>query len=109
MTKIESKIKEKYQWVSIAGNIDLNNIHDFQKELTAIIAESEKHIVLDTASLEHIEASGIGAFVSLQKKMILANREMAFVNVSLKLEQALDMAGIKSFFNLYKSEEDVPW
>lgn len=109
MAKITSEDKKKYQFIEIAGSITLDHIHDFQKEMTQVLSGSHKHIVLDTSQIDHIEASGIGAFVSLQKKMILENREIAFVNMSEQLDQALELVGIKNFFNIYKSESELPW
>ena len=106
---VKQEIKSAYTLLSISGTIDINNIHHFKEELMKNAESSLSHIVIDTSQLDNMEASGIGAFIALQKKMILANKEVAFVNIQPNLLQALEAAGIQNFFNIYTDESQLPW
>lgn len=55
--------------LSLRGNLDALSATEMRREIDALVAEQRSPIVLDLAGLELIDSSGVGAIVSLLKRM----------------------------------------
>ena len=55
--------------VSIDGTLDELTAPELRPTLDAIVAESRKNVTLDLSSLRLIDSSGVGALVSLLKRV----------------------------------------
>ncbi|NUP11634.1 MAG: STAS domain-containing protein [Polyangiaceae bacterium] len=55
--------------VSIDGTLDALTAPELRPTLDAIVAEGRKNVMLDLSSLRLIDSSGVGALVSLLKRV----------------------------------------
>ena len=62
--------------LKIEGELDANTAPELRPALDALIAEHPKRVTVDLSSLSHIDSSGVGALVSLYKRVRAAGGEV---------------------------------
>ncbi len=66
----------------IEGELDALSAPEVRPSLDAVIAAAPKRVTLDLASLRMIDSSGVGAIVSLYKRLRAAGGELEISGVS---------------------------
>lgn len=62
--------------LKIEGELDANTAPELRPALDALIAEQPKRVTVDLSSLRLIDSSGVGALVSLYKRVRAAGGEV---------------------------------
>jgi anti-anti-sigma factor len=82
------------------GRIVSNTIPALQKEVHAMMAESEI-IVLDLTDLSYMDSSGLGALVGLYVSAKRSGKQLRLINLSKRVEELLRLSKLLGVFEGY--------
>jgi anti-sigma B factor antagonist len=68
--------------LQVRGELDALTAPDLRTTLDALAADRERDVVVDLSELRLIDSSGVGALVSLYKRVRATGRSVRFIGVS---------------------------
>lgn len=89
--------------LAVSGELDLAAASSFEAELNRVLATDAERIVLDLASLEFIDSTGLSVLVRAQQRARESGRELGLVNPGPQVERLLHLTGLTERLSL--SEE----
>lgn len=100
--------RERNQVVSfrLAGYIDLSNASEFEAQIQKIIALGFDRLLFELPQVNYIGSPGVGAFVSIVRKVRKRNGDLVLLNPQKKVETVLDLMGLCSFLNVMQSTKE---
>ena len=84
-----------------AGRVDSHTAPDLEKAFNAIISEGKSGIVFDMSAVDFISSRGLWVLLETQKACKKGGGKLALVNVADEMMEALDLAGVKHFIEIY--------
>jgi len=104
--KIKIIKKKDYVFlVQLKGSIDTGTAPQLQEELTEIIDDRTKAVILDMKGVEYISSAGIGATVWAKKKLEQQNATLTLINVQPAIKKVLDVMRILPIIDIF---DDMP-
>ncbi|HEY6558617.1 MAG TPA: STAS domain-containing protein [Polyangiaceae bacterium] len=73
--------QDHHTLLKIEGELDANTAPELRPVLDALVAEERKHVKVDLSALRLIDSSGVGALVSLYKRVRAAGGEVQISGV----------------------------
>ena len=89
--------------IKLKGKFDLHTAQYFKTEVNNHLEKNINGIVLDLEDIDFIDSSGIGAIISIYKKIEKKNRKIAIINVSPILRRILELSGLLNIIEIYNS------
>ena len=83
----------------IQGRLDTPAAVKAQQEITPLLENADKEILLDCAQLEYISSSGLRLFLTIRKETAAKGGKVIIENVSDDIKKVFMMTG---FFNLFE-------
>jgi anti-sigma B factor antagonist len=84
----------------LKGPITISNLFDFQARVRSNTA---RKLILDLTNVPYIDSAGIGALVGAYVNHQKEGRSLALVGVCDRIQSALEITHVKSFFRFYDS------
>ena len=91
----------------LRGYIDAHTVIEFEKAIQAAIDAGSRCIILDISGLTYISSAGIGAMMSLSRKLSQGGVELVLMNPSPKVFAILDGLGFTRIFKIADNEESA--
>ena len=88
--------------VKVTGRIDSNTAPELEKEFSAIVEGGKPGIVFNMESVDFISSRGLWVLLETQKACKRKNGKLVLANVADDMMEALDLAGIKHFVEIYE-------
>jgi anti-sigma B factor antagonist len=82
----------------LAGPLTLLNVFGFQSQVRA---DDSQALILDFTNVPLVDSAGIGALVGAYVSRQKDGRSLGLVGVNRRINQALEVARVKSFFHFY--------
>jgi uncharacterized protein (TIGR02172 family) len=101
---IKANDSSEYAVVSLEGRIDSTNSDQFEKDLFAITAASQKDISFDAEKLEYISSAGLRVLLKLQKTK---SRPISVFNVSRDVYDIFETTGFTQLFDIKKQYREI--
>ncbi len=98
--KIYQKILEDVCIIIPHGRLDASNTHYIQKSLSEE-AEKEGRVVMDLSSLEFLDSSGLGAIISLLRRVKKNDGDMKLVCPADKIRRVFELTRADRMFDIY--------
>lgn len=86
--------------LSISGNLDSLTVPEIRPEIEKIVATGVLKVALEMSSLEVIDSSGIGAIVSLFKRVRGLGGDVKIVAVRGQPREILRLLGLERAFDI---------
>ena len=83
----------------IQGRLDTPAAVKAQQEITPLLENADKEILLDCSRLEYISSSGLRLFLTIRKETAAKGGKVIIQNVSDDIKKVFMMTG---FFNLFE-------
>jgi anti-sigma B factor antagonist len=90
---------------ALKGNLDALTAAALKKEIEALLAARRIHVVFDLASLELIDSSGVGAIVSLFKRVRTLQGDVKIARLRGQPAEIFKLLRLDRAFELYDSVE----
>ncbi len=95
--------------VRVIGDVDLYNVGDLKRSVFELIDEGDTNsLVIDMASVNYIDSSGVGALVAAHKKMKTQGGKFGLLSLTEDVLNILKLATLDQFFKIYQSEAELP-
>lgn len=87
------------------GRLDTTQADNFEKQVTEMLKDDHKKVILDCKGLNYISSSGLRVFLILQKKMVAGSGSLKICNLQPSIREIFDMSGFSMIFSIYDDLE----
>jgi len=101
---------EKYNDVDVLtleGILNAENVHQFREFNDQLLNNKSPLVILDFERLEQIDSSGIGAVISLLKKMRTQNGDVRIIKLRGAVKQLFELLRIDRGINIFETLDDA--
>ena len=82
----------------VSGRLDTPAAVKAQNEITPLLENANKEIILDCSPLEYISSSGLRLFLTIRKEAAAKGGKVIITNINDEIRKVFPMTG---FFNLF--------
>ena len=93
--------------IKLKGQLDLHTAQDFKNKVKKQLSNKINNIVLDLEAIDFIDSSGIGAILSLYKKIENKGGEVVIINMSPTLNRIFELSGVLKIIESYSSRRQA--
>ena len=93
--------------VELNGNFDLHTAKYFKDEINRYLKKEIDNLVLDFKAIDFIDSSGIGAILSIYKKIEKKGGEIVIINISPTLKRIFELSGVLNIIEFYSSRVEA--
>ena len=94
------RVDKDILYIAVEGRIDASNAPVLEKEIfDFILANPDKHLVVDAEKLEYVSSAGLRVILKLRKQ----EPKLAIINVSGEVFEILDMTGFTEMVTVEKA------
>lgn len=97
------EVKEKNERVlaTISGRLDTPSAVNAQQEITPLLENADKEIILDCSNLEYISSSGLRLLLTIRKEAAAKGGKVIIKDINDDIKKVFMMTG---FYNLFEIE-----
>lgn len=105
---IEHQSLKRCDLFRISGRIDSESAPTFEQELRSVIGAGRYKIVLNLSGVDYTSSAALRVLINTSRECRRFNRgDVRLAEVTGRVEQVLELAGLKELFKLYKSEAEA--
>lgn len=104
---IETQIKDQVEVLKIQGTLNAQNVAELKKYIEEILQGNVKLAVLDLENLDEIDSSGIGAIVSLLKRMRMQKRDVRIFRLRGTVKKLFELLRIDKSMEVFENWEQA--
>lgn len=93
--------------VSLNGRLDTMHFPVVDKEISSMIADNRKEIVLDCLNLEYISSSGLRVLLKALKQMETVSGRLTICNLQPQITQIFKISGFDHLFEIYPGKQEA--
>ncbi|MBM7555264.1 STAS domain-containing protein [Halanaerobacter jeridensis] len=93
--------------VRINGNFDLHTAEYFKKQISSYLKKEINNLILDLQSIDVIDSSGIGAILSIYKKIKKRGGKIVIININPTLKRIFELSGLLNIIKVYSSQREA--
>ncbi len=93
--------------VDVDGQLVVTNRQEFKQAILDAVEQGAKTIVIDFTRAGYIDSSGLGALVSLSKRVRDAGGDLRLVGLNDDLRTLFELTRLDALFPLYASRADA--
>ncbi|MBI1387904.1 MAG: anti-sigma factor antagonist [bacterium] len=86
--------------------LDADTVAEFNQRAEACLAASDR-LILDMNRLKFIDSSGLGAVLSVKRKLDARQGKMALCRLSAPVREIMDLVRLSSVFQIADTREDA--
>jgi anti-anti-sigma factor len=105
--EITVKEVEGFTVVELNGSFDTRTSPDVQSELTRLIEQEVKKVVINMEQVEYISSSGLRALLFITKQLIGINGELRLCCLNETVREVFAISGFDTILKVYASEEEA--
>jgi anti-sigma B factor antagonist len=107
MVEIEKDQEEDWVVIRVIGEVDASSSIKLDQELSDVIENNHKKILVDCEKLEYISSAGLGVFMSYIQ--VLEKKEIKFVLYSLsdKVQNVFEILGLDQLLPIIGTKEEA--
>lgn len=98
--EIEKRIQDTIIEIKPIGEVDIYTSPELKSQIFALIEERSADIIIDGESLEYIDSTGLGALMSIYKKMQENSLNLKIINLKPNIYKLFDITGLNKVFNI---------
>ena len=98
---INTESMARVELVTVSGRVDSNSAGELEKVINSIIGRKVYNIVLELSGVEYMSSVGLRVLISALRTCKGKRGNVCLVSVSERVDEVLDLAGIKSMFSIF--------
>ena len=102
---IEPRIENQVEILKIIGTLNAQNVAELKSYIEDILTGNIKLAVLDLENLDEIDSSGIGAIVSLLKRMRMQKRDVRIFRLRGTVKKLFELLRIDRSMEVFEDLE----
>jgi anti-sigma B factor antagonist len=93
--------------LSLNGRLDTMHFPLVDKELSSLIENNRKQIVLDCQNLDYVSSSGLRVLLKALKQMEAAKGRLTLCNLQPQITQVFKISGFDHLFEIYPGKREA--
>jgi len=89
------------------GEININSINEFGKDMDKLESEANMNIVLNLSQVSYINSLGLGTIIDVYKKLKAKGRNLKIVCDSAMVREILGVVKFDKLIPIYYNDEEV--
>ncbi|MDP2600363.1 MAG: STAS domain-containing protein [Deltaproteobacteria bacterium] len=98
--KIDTDKKNGVTVLSVSGNLDAESVACFKKEANKIVEEGCYDLLVDCKSLDFIDSMGLGAMISLLRKVRAHQGDLKVAHLNPDVRQVFEITRLNRLFEI---------
>ncbi len=107
MLEYQKKLDSDITVFSLKGNLDALTAPSLKKEIETLMQERKIHVVFDLKDLDLIDSSGVGAIVSLFKRVRTLQGDVKIARLKGQPSEIFKLLRLDRAFEIFDSVEDA--
>ncbi|MDI9571528.1 MAG: STAS domain-containing protein [Pseudomonadota bacterium] len=106
---MEIDVRKEAQAVvmSLTGRMDAVAAPQFDRTAADLLAQGDRRIIIDFASLEYISSAGLQSILALAKQLEDSQGSVILSNLAGPVREVFDISGFSLIFPIYDRCEDA--
>ena len=93
--------------ISVDGQLIVGNRHELKQKVMDAVEAGERKVLIDFTETGYIDSSGLGALVSLSKKLRDTGGELRLAGLNEDLRTLFELTKLDSLFNIADTAEQA--
>ncbi|MGM0369705.1 MAG: STAS domain-containing protein [Bacillota bacterium] len=93
--------------VDLTGEFDLHTAGYFKEKIENYLDSEVNNLILNLQTIDFIDSSGIGAILSIYKKIEQRGGKMAIINISPTLKRVFEISGVLNVIDVYDNRREA--
>lgn len=91
--------------IDVRGRLTFFEVGVLRENISRLLGEGRKHIILNLSGLQYLDSSGIGELASIYVMVLKGGGEMKVVGLSRNIEEVLKVTHLYQVFPEFPDEE----
>lgn len=87
-------------FTTVSGRLDTPAAVKAQQEITPLLENADKEIILDCTHLDYISSSGLRLFLTIRKEASAKGGNVTIQNINEEIDKVFKMTGFSTLFNI---------
>ena len=87
-------------FTTVSGRLDTPAAVKAQQEITPLLENADKEIILDCTHLDYISSSGLRLFLTIRKEASAKGGKVTIQNINEEIDNVFKMTGFSTLFNI---------
>lgn len=87
-------------FTTVSGRLDTPAAVKAQQEITPLLENADKKIILDCTHLDYISSSGLRLFLTIRKEASAKGGKVTIQNINEEIDKVFKMTGFSTLFNI---------
>ncbi|MCK8816592.1 STAS domain-containing protein [Natroniella sulfidigena] len=105
--KVNCRESDNNLFVELEGEFDLHTADYFKKKVSEQLTTEICNLILDLDGIEFIDSSGLGAILSIYKKLNQQGGKVGVVNITSQVERIFEVSGLLKIIDIYHSQQEL--
>lgn len=93
--------------IGVDGQLIVGNRHELKQKVLEALEEGERKLLVDFSNTGYIDSSGLGALVSLSKKIRESGGELKLAGLNEDLMSLFELTKLDTLFTIVRSPEEA--
>ena len=93
--------------LDVIGEIDVYTAPQFKEAVNSVLAEGEKHLIINMASVTYMDSSGFGTLLSATKRLRPMGGTVNLVKCNNAIDRILRITRLNTVFAIYDSVDEA--
>ncbi len=105
--EISTRVENEIYIVDIVGNLDTNTSPEAENQLTQLMDQGVKKIVINFDKLDFITSAGLRVFLAASKRIKSEEGDIRICNLNETVQEVFDISGFSTILNVFGSLEQT--
>lgn len=105
--QISMKTAGGFKVLEFDGKLDTQTFTDAQKQLTELIEEGEKMILLNFEKLIYISSAGLRVLLTAAKQLKATDGELRICSLNEMVKEVFDISGFSTILKIFGNESEA--
>ena len=93
--------------VGLEGSLDTTTSPEVMDQLSSLLEEGRKNVIIDLAKLDYISSSGLRVLLAISKKLKPLNGTLKICGLNEVVNEVFEISGFTMIFDIYKTLEEI--
>lgn len=93
--------------LDVVGEIDVYTAPQFKEAVNNVLANGQKHLIINMANVSYMDSSGFGTLLSATKKLRPVGGTVNLVKCNNAIDRILKITRLNTVFSVYDSVDEA--
>lgn len=99
--QIKTDQKERVTILRLQGSLDADSVGGFKKTGYKLVEEGNRFLVIDCARLEFVDSVGLGAMISLLRRLRMQNGDLKMASLNSDVRSVFEITRLHRLFEIF--------